>query len=112
MHKLLGDFSVKDRHGVFEFILGGSIDTKLLNIRMFDEPTKKVVYSKQTEIAQAKGKSNCPLCAIGHDANHEKLWSLSEMDADHVAAWSKGGKTNIKNCQMLCKTHNRVKGNR
>lgn len=112
VHKLLGDYVVKDRRGVFEFILGGSQDTKLLNVRVFDEPTKKAVYAKQTKAAQAKGESNCPLCAIGHDANHEKIWSFSEMDADHVAAWSKGGETDIKNCQMLCKTHNRAKGNR
>lgn len=112
VHKLLGDFAVKDRHGVFEFILGGSVDTRLLNVRVFDEPTKKVVYAKQTETAQIKDKSNCPLCAIGHDANRGKIWSLTDMDADHVAAWSKGGETNIKNCQMLCKTHNRAKGNR
>ena len=26
--------------------------------------------------------------------------------------WSKGGKTDAKNCQMFCKTHNRAKGNR
>ena len=34
------------------------------------------------------------------------------MDADHVTAWSKGGATNNDNCEMLCKTHNRAKGNR
>lgn len=34
------------------------------------------------------------------------------MDADHVTAWSKGGATDIKNCQILCKTHNRAKGNK
>ena len=34
------------------------------------------------------------------------------MDADHVKAWSKGGVTDISNCQMLCKTHNRAKGNK
>ena len=32
--------------------------------------------------------------------------------ADHVTAWSKGGATDISNCQMLCKTHNRAKGNK
>ena len=36
----------------------------------------------------------------------------AEMDADHVTAWSKGGATDIKNCQMLCRTHNHAKGNR
>jgi len=112
VRKLLGDFEVKDRRGVFEYILGGSVDTKLLSVRIFDEPTKKIVYIKQTDAAGAKSESNCPLCAIGHDANRDRIWNLTEMDADHVAAWSKGGATSVENCQMLCKTHNRAKGNR
>lgn len=29
------------------------------------------------------------------------------MDADHVTAWSKGSATDISNCTMLYKTHNR-----
>ena len=29
-----------------------------------------------------------------------------------AVAWSKGGETTATNCQMLCKTHNRAKGNR
>ena len=112
VHKLYGDPYIKNRKGIFEFILGGSVDTKLLVVRIFDEATKKAVYATQTAKAEKKGESNCPHCAIGHDANKEKIWSLSEMDADHVAAWSKGGATSAKNCQMLCKTHNRAKGNR
>jgi len=84
----------------------------LLEVRVFDDATKKSVFATQTKKAEAKNKSNCPLCALGHDANKSKLWKLTEMDADHVAAWSKGGGTNVKNCQMLCKTHNRAKGNR
>lgn len=110
--ELYGDSYVKNRKGIFEYILGGSTDTKLLDVRVFDDPIKKDVYSKQTAKAQSSGKSNCPLCAVGHDVNKSKIWKLDEMDADHVAAWSKGGATNIKNCQMLCKTHNRAKGNR
>ena len=112
VHKLYGDPYIKNRKGIFEFILGGSVDTKLLEVRIFDEATKKAVYATQTAKAEKKGESNCPHCAIGHDVNKEKIWSLSEMDADHVAAWSKGGATSAKNCQMLCKTHNRAKGNR
>jgi 5-methylcytosine-specific restriction endonuclease McrA len=61
---------------------------------------------------RAEGLSNCPLCALGHAANRDRLWKFSEMDADHVAAWSKGGATDISNCQVLCKTHNQAKGNR
>ncbi|MDZ7611357.1 MAG: DUF262 domain-containing protein [Candidatus Moranbacteria bacterium] len=112
VHKLYADPYIKNRKGIFEFILGGMKDTKLLDVRVFDEATKKAVYESQTKQAKAKNKSNCPLCAIGHDANKNKIWNFSEMDADHVAAWSKGGKSDIKNCQMLCKTHNRAKGNR
>jgi len=37
---------------------------------------------------------------------------MNEMDADHVTAWSHGGATDAANCQMLCKTHNRAKGNK
>ncbi len=110
--RLYADPYVKTRRGVFEFILGGSTDTKLLDVRVFDEAAKKSVYASQTKKAEAKGASNCPLCAIGHDANKSKIWKFAEMDADHVTAWSKGGVTDIKNCQMLCKTHNRAKGNR
>lgn len=112
VQELYADPYVKNRKGIFEYILGGSTDTKLLDVRVFDDATKKSVYAAQTAKAEKKGESNCPLCAIGHDANKGKIWKLNEMDADHVSAWSKGGATNIKNCQMLCKTHNRAKGNR
>ena len=81
-------------------------------MRVFDDVTKKSVYATQTTAAKAKGESNCPLCVLGHDANKSKIWNFEEMDADHVAAWSKGGVTSSTNCQMLCKTHNRAKGNR
>lgn len=112
LRKLFGSFEVKDRRGVFEYILGGSVDTKLLNVRVFDEQTKKIVYAEQTKIAQTDGVSNCSYCTIGHDANKDKIWLLSDMDADHVSAWSKGGSTEKENCEMLCKPHNRAKGNR
>lgn len=36
----------------------------------------------------------------------------AEMEADHVTAWTKGGDTNLANCEMLCIPHNRAKGNR
>jgi hypothetical protein len=112
VRKLLGDYEVKDRKGVFEYVLGGAEDKKLLNIRVFDESTKKTVYAKQTAAAEVQSKSNCSYCTIGHDSNKTKIWALSDMEADHVAAWSKGGGTDMKNCEMLCKPHNRAKGNR
>jgi hypothetical protein len=110
--RLYADPYVKNRRGIFEYILGGSQDSKLLDIRVFDEATRKSVYAKQTTAAEADGTSNCPLCAVGHASNKSKIWKFAEMDADHVSAWSKGGDSSAMNCQMLCSTHNRAKGNR
>ncbi|MBU4353424.1 HNH endonuclease [Candidatus Parcubacteria bacterium] len=36
---------------------------------------------------------------------------LSNFDNKYLTK-SKGGKTMLNNCEMLCKTHNRAKGNR
>lgn len=112
VQRLYGDPYIKNRKGVFEFVLGGSENTNLLEVRVFDEATKKSVYTKQKNEAEKKGMSNCSYCAMGHDANKTKLWTIGDMDADHVTAWSKGGATEIKNCEMLCKPHNRAKGNK
>ena len=110
--ELYEDYYVKNKKGIYEYILGGCQDTKLLEVRCFDEPTKKSVYARQTSEAQAKSISNCPHCVQENGANKSKIWKLSEMEADHVSAWSKGGATDISNCQMLCQMHNRLKGNR
>ena len=110
--ELYGDPYVKNRKGIYEYILGGCVEHKLIEVRVFDDATKKTVYAKQTQTAEAAGQSNCPLCALGDNVNKTKIWKLTEMDADHVTAWSKGGATDINNCQMLCVTHNRAKGNK
>lgn len=110
--KLAADDYVKSRKGIFEFLLGGSVDTKLLEVRVFDIQIKRAAYAKQKQVAEGKGESNCPLCAMGHGANKGRIYKFEEMDADHVTAWSKGGESSAKNCQMLCITHNRAKGNR
>ena len=109
---LYGDPFVKSRRGIFEYLLGGSQDAKLLDLRVFEESVKKVQYEKQLAKAETLEISNCSLCAVGHEVNKTKLWKFNEMDADHVTAWSRGGGTNPENCEMLCKTHNRSKGNR
>ena len=111
--RLMADEYVTNKKGIFEYVLGGCRDTRLLNIRLFDNHTIKTVYERQTKEAKAKGVSNCPMCAMSsNDSVRKHIYHLSEMDADHVSAWSKGGSTSIDNCQMLCKTHNRAKGNR
>lgn len=114
VQQLYGDSSVENRRGIWEYLLGGSKkeDMKLLDIRFFDDKTKKVVYTRQTENAEKEGKSNCSYCAIGSGAAKTKIWKLADMDADHIEAWSKGGQATEDNCEMLCKSHNRAKGNK
>ncbi len=111
--ELYADGSVKNRKGIYEYLLGSETHPELLDIRIFEDSTKKSVYAQQTAHAKEHGTSNCPLCAISNNPIEQtKIWDIKDMDADHVTAWSKGGSTSIDNCQMLCKTHNRAKGNR
>ena len=101
-----------DNKGIYEYLLGGKTSYKLLNIRLFDERTKVAAYEQQTQSAKVEGVSNCPLCVLGAEANKTRIYALTEMDADHVTAWSNGGATDLANLTMLCQTHNRAKGNR
>lgn len=112
VQSLLADEYVGEKRGIYEYLLGGKGDPKLLNVRLFDNKTKQKAYNQQTKKADAAGVSNCPLCAIGDNANQVKIYKFAEMEADHVAAWSKGGESALENCEMLCVTHNRAKGNR
>lgn len=112
VRQLFADPYVRNLRGVFEYILGGSRNTQLLDVRVFDPATSRAAYEAQTTIAEGQGKSNCPLCAVGADANQTKIWQFKAMEADHVTAWSKGGATSPANCQMLCTSHNRAKGNK
>lgn len=109
---LLADETIRCPRNIYEYVLGGEQNPSLLDVRLFNEKDKKTAYNRQTEEAEKEGKSNCPLCAIGENANKDRIYKISEMDADHVTAWNKGGSTTLENCEMLCKTHNRSKGNR
>lgn len=109
---LMVDLDVKNKRGIYEFLLGGEADAKVINVRVFDEKTKLAAYGQQTAAAESSGTSNCPLCAGGSNNNASRIYELAEMDADHVTAWSKGGASDLANCEMLCVPHNRSKGNR
>ena len=113
IEELLEDnFIGNNKRGIFEYVLGREENKALLNVRIFNDDIKKKKYKEQTDKAIAEGHSNCPYCAMGDNVNKTRIWKLSEMDADHVTAWSRGGDSTIDNCEMLCKTHNRAKGNR
>ena len=92
--RLLKDFDVTNQRGIYEYLLGGKKNERLLNIRQFDKRMKETVYERQQGI--------CPYC--------KKHFELEEMHADHILAWSKGGKTTAENCQLLCSTCNLCKG--
>jgi hypothetical protein len=112
VRQLYTDYDVRRKKGIFEYVLGGSQDTTLLEVRVFDPSVIKTAYARQTVLAEEQGVSNCSVCANVDNSNKDRIYKLSEMDADHVAAWSKGGASTADNCEMLCKPHNRAKGNR
>lgn len=112
VEELLADEAVTKQAGIFEYVLGGEQQPELLEIRLFEKSIKQKAYERQTKDAKTKGISNCPLCAQTDNNRKSYIYRITEMEADHVTAWSKGGKTDLANCQMLCKMHNRTKGNK
>lgn len=97
---LMQDDDVTKRSGIYEYLL--SDNEKCLNIRAFTDNEKRQVYEKQ--------KGICPYCVEEH--REKTHFEFEEMEADHITPWCEGGKTNIDNCQMLCKEHNRRKSNK
>lgn len=111
LDELLNDPQVSSKKGIFEYLLSGSTDTKLLNVRVFPPAVKNRVYKRQTDEAKKNGTSNCPFCATEGGTHADKIWDKKDMEADHVTAWSKGGSSDEANCEMLCSMHNKAKGN-
>ena len=94
---LMKDPYVHDKKGIYEFVLGDEQEYKLLNIRIFSDKDKQKAYNLQTQKAKTQGISNCPYCAISNNKSEQtKIYTLKEMEADHVTAWSKGGSTDRK----------------
>lgn len=94
---LMSDDEVQSKKGIFEYVFDN--DKKHLNLRAFDNNIKRTVYQRQGGI--------CPYCA--NTENETKVWRIDEMEGDHIVPWSRGGKTVLENCQMLCRHHNRIK---
>ena len=109
---LRSDKSINRPQNVYEYVLGGEEDKSLLQIRLFDAATQAKAYARQKAIAIANHTSNCPVCASSGTNKSTVIYKESEMEADHVTPWSQGGETTLDNCQMLCKFHNRAKGNK
>jgi len=97
--KLMEDEDVTRKKGIYEYVLSGGAEEKQLSIRAFPPSMKREAYERQQGI--------CPFCK---KEGNMTVYQLDEMEADHITPWSKGGKTEAANCQMLCKNHNRRKG--
>ena len=96
--RLHADEDVQKKKGIYEYLLSREIDPfaeRKLSLRAFTEHDKLTAYERQNGI--------CPICGRHFD--------ISQMQADHVIPWSKGGKTIAENCQMLCTDCNRRKSN-
>ena len=89
---LMIDDDVTRKKGIYHYVL--TRDEKHLAIRAFTPAMRRAAYERQGGI--------CPKCG--------NRFELSQMEADHITPWSKGGKTNADNCQMLCLADNRLKG--
>lgn len=89
---LMVDDDVTSKKGVYAYVL--TREEKHLSIRAFTEAQRREAYERQRAV--------CPKCG--------QHFEISGMDADHITPWSKGGKTNAANCQMLCLEDNRRKG--
>jgi hypothetical protein len=89
--ELMQNEDVTNKKGIYEYLLTGN--EKSLNIRAFSPNQKREVYERQGGI--------CSKCG--------KHFEIEEMEADHIKPFKEGGKTNIDNCQLLCKHDNRVK---
>jgi hypothetical protein len=88
---LMADDDVTAKKGIYSYVLTRS--EKYLSIRAFTDSQNRAAYERQGSI--------CPKC--------QGRFELSEMEADHITPWSRGGKTLPENCQMLCQDCNRRK---
>lgn len=86
--ELLSDVEIQKKSGIYEYLLTGK--ESCLNLRTFSNDEKLSIYHKQG------GK--CAICG--------KPFDFADMAGDHIKPWSRGGKTTIDNCQMLCTTCN------
>lgn len=96
--ELLADDEVKNKRGVYEYVLTGR--ERLLNLRQFSDSDKATMFARQQGRCGQPGWTK-------HDPDEQ--FELSQMEADHIVPWSKGGRTDLSNGQMLCAACNREK---
>ena len=96
---LMADEDVTKKNGIYKYVLEkaiGNDDPSVLGIRAFSDSQKRTAYEQQGGV--------CPHCG--------KKYEYEEMEGDHITPWSKGGKTELANLQMLCQACNRRKSSK
>ena len=92
--RLMQDEDVTNKKGIYNYIFDRN--QRHLNIRAFSERMKREAYERQ--------KGICSMC--------NEHFDIEQMEGDHITPWSEGGMTITENCQMLCKSCNRIKSNK
>lgn len=92
--RLMQDEDVTNKKGIYSYIFDRN--QRHLHIRAFSDRMKREAYERQ--------KGICPMCG--------EHFEIEQMEGDHITPWSEGGMTVAENCQMLCKSCNRIKSNK
>jgi hypothetical protein len=100
---LMQDDDITRRKGIYAYVLTG--DERHLSIRQFTDSEKRAAYERQKGLC-----ANKTHCLTPGNTDGKKVFDITEMEADHITPWSKSGKTDAANCQMLCLPCNRQKG--
>ena len=98
VNELMANEEVTEKKGVYEYILSGENEDMAckLSKRKFSDADKRTAYERQNGI--------CPITG--------EYLPITEMQADHIIPWWKGGTTTLSNLQMIAKTANTRKGGR
>lgn len=83
--ELMGNPEITKKSAIFEYVFSG--DEKILSPRAFDDATKRSKFEEQ--------EHKCAYCG-------NEIPDLKSAHADHIVPWSKGGKTEYGNLQILC----------
>ena len=82
---LMENPEITKKVAIFEYVFSG--DEKILQPRAFDDADKRSKFEEQNH--------KCAYCG-------NEIPDLKSAHADHIKAWSKGGKTEPSNLQILC----------
>ena len=98
VNELMANEEVTEKKGVYEYILSGENEDMAckLSKRTFSDADKRTAYERQNGI--------CPITG--------EYLPITEMQADHIIPWWKGGTTTLTNLQMISKTANARKSGR